>query len=51
MSFFAYYMGPSQVSFIANYYMGPPSDQFLRLLNGGALSSVSSLNFLYIYFF
>ena len=52
VSVFAYYMGPPQVSFFTYYrgslrsvslhtIWGPPSDQFLYLLNGG--SSVQCL--------
>ena len=36
------YRGPPQFSFFA-YYMGAPSDLFLRLLYGGPLVSISSL--------
>ena len=42
ISFFSYYMEPTKISFFA-YYMGGSSDQFLRLLYGGPLRSVSSL--------
>ena len=37
-----FYMEPLQISFFT-YYMGSPSDQFLHILYGGPLRSVSSL--------
>ena len=42
MSFFAYYMGPPQVSFFA-YYVGAPLHKLLCILYGGPLRSVSLL--------
>ena len=41
ISFFVYYMGVPEISFFVYYMRAPPSDQFLRLLYGGPIRSIS----------